>query len=294
MIRSMTGFGRAELSDSLGRWSLEIRTVNHRYCEISLRLPRFAQHLEGKVRAVLQDRLMRGKISANINFEGQGAGDAAGLKLDFAILDRYHALLTEARARYGMSSSVDMRTLAQLPDVWVWDAGSGDGDSLWPTLEKLTEAGCKDIIRMKDQEGASLAEDLRKRVGFMLNELEQVEKRAPLRVEEARARLADRLNQLLDASGPVDPNRLAQEVAFYVDRLDCTEECVRLRAHCKHFEELLAASPSAGRKLNFLIQEMHREANTIGSKANDPSLSQHSINMKEELEKLREQIQNIE
>jgi uncharacterized protein (TIGR00255 family) len=146
---------------------------------------------------------------------------------------------------------------------------------------------------MKDQEGATLLSDFKARVDAILKDLSEIEKRAPLRAGEASTRLKERLSQLLEP-GQVDPGRLAQEVAIYVDRMDCTEECVRLKAHIGHFEAMLHESPSAGRKLNFLIQEMHREINTIGSKANDPSMNQIVLRMKEELEKIREQIQNIE
>ena len=293
MIRSMTGYGRAEHVAAQGRWSVELRSVNHRYCEISLRLPRFAQHLENRVRTYLQDALVRGKITANVNFEGQLSTEASSLHLDFPLMDRYHALLTEAKTRYKLDAPIDVRTLATLPDVFLWDAGAGDDEGPWAELEKALEKGCREITRMKDQEGGALAKDLRQRVNSVLTDMEAVEVRAPLRIEEARKRLGERLAQLLEG-GSIDPNRLAQEVALYVDRMDCTEECVRLRAHCNHFNELLDAVPSAGRKLNFLSQEMHREANTIGSKGNDSVISHKVLQIKEELEKIREQIQNIE
>jgi uncharacterized protein (TIGR00255 family) len=293
MIRSMTGYGRAEISTEAGRWSAEIRSVNHRFCEISLRVPRFVQHLEQKARTLVQDRLARGKVTVSVNFEGQASPEAGGLRVDTALLDRYFALLGEVRERYGLTEPVKLETLASLPDVLVWDVAGAEESLVWPALERVLEAACREIGRMKDQEGGALAADLRLRLGLVLKDLADIEVRAPLRVEEAQRRLSDRLAQLM-GNGPVDPNRLAQEVAIYVDRLDCTEECVRLRAHCDHFEELLKATPSAGRKLNFLIQEMHREANTIGSKAVDTLMGQKVMNIKEELEKLREQIQNIE
>ncbi|MBI5838246.1 MAG: YicC family protein [Candidatus Eisenbacteria bacterium] len=294
MIRSMTGYGRAEVAEQGGRWSAEIRSVNHRFFEISLRLPRFAQQLEHRARALLQERLVRGKITVTVSFEGEASPDAGGLKLDTALMDRYFHLLEEARARYGLKDPVSLSTLAGLPDVLVWDVAGGDEAAAWPALERVLEAACKEILRMKDQEGSSLTADFRHRIELVLASLAVVEQRAPLRIDEAKKRLEDRLTQLLGPNGVVDPNRLAQEVAMYMDRMDCTEECVRLRAHCDHFEELIKGPSSAGRRLNFLIQEMNREANTIGSKASDSVLSQRVMDIKEELEKLREQIQNIE
>ena len=289
----MTGYGRAELVEGAGRWSVELRSVNHRYAEISLRLPRFVQQLENRARALIQDRLARGKITASVAFEGQVSPDAAGLRLDLPLLDRYHQLLLEVKERYRIQPPPDLRILMALPDILIWDTAAGDDEGPWASLERLLDLGCREIIRMKEQEGAALLLDLKGRLGLILREVEDIEARVPIRVEEARKKLSDRLSQLLD-TGSIDPNRLAQEVAVYVDRMDSTEECVRLRAHCAHFSELLEASPSAGRKLNFLIQEMHREANTIGSKATDPTLSQRVLLIKEELEKIREQIQNIE
>ncbi|HVP39463.1 MAG TPA: YicC/YloC family endoribonuclease [Candidatus Saccharimonadales bacterium] len=293
MIRSMTGYGRAELTDGTGRWTAEIRSVNHRFCEISLRLPRFVQHLEQRARTLLQDRLMRGKITVNVVFEGQAAPDAGGLRLDIPLLDRYFALLAEVRERFHLAEPVSLATLAGLPDVLVWEAPGGDDAAGWPSLERVLELAGKEITRMKELEGGALASDFRQRLGMILGDLGEVEARAPVRIEEAQRRLQERLGQLL-SNGPVDPGRLAQEVAIYVDRMDCTEECVRLRTHCDHFEKLIGAAPSAGRRLNFLLQEMNREANTIGSKASDAVITQKVMCIKEELEKLREQIQNIE
>ncbi len=293
MIRSMTGYGRAEHNTPAGRWSIELRSVNHRYCEISLRLPRFVQHLENRVRTYLQDNLVRGKVTASLNFEGQLSPDATSLHLDLPLLDRYHSLLLEIKTRYKLDAALDVRTLATMPDVFLWDGGAGDDEGPWIEIEKLLAKGCAEIARMKDQEGAALAKDLKARTALILTDLDDVEVRAPIRIEDARRRLTERLGQLLE-SGTIDPNRLAQEVALYVDRMDVTEECVRLRAHCHHFSELLDASPSAGRKLNFLSQEMHREGNTIGSKSNDSLISHKSMSIKEEVEKIREQIQNIE
>jgi uncharacterized protein (TIGR00255 family) len=293
MIRSMTGYGRAEIHHSTGRWSVELRSVNHRFCEISLRLPRFVQQLEGRARTCIQDKLMRGKITATVGFEGTVAQDATGLRVDLALLDRYHAILQEVRTRYGIAENPGLSTLVGLPDVLVWDGGGGDDDTYWEAVEQTLLAGCAEITRMKETEGKALMADLKARVDAIQTDLKEVEKRAPVRIEDARKRLQEKLSQILEG-GTVDPARLAQEVAIYVDRLDCTEECVRLGAHCKHFDELLLATPSAGRKLNFLLQEMHREVNTIGSKANDPSIQQTVLRMKEELEKLREQIQNVE
>jgi uncharacterized protein (TIGR00255 family) len=292
MIRSMTGYGSGELERDGQRLAAEIRTVNHRYCEISIRAPRVVSAFEDQVRRLVQDRLTRGKISVAITWSGAGETGEV-LKVNEAIADRYMTLLDELRKRYALKSDVDLRTLSNFPDVFTWEHTALSDEETWEIVKEVVEHACDSVLAMKSREGEALARDLLDRLGLIGGELKKIAARAPSRPQEARDRMQQRLNGLL-GDVEVDPYRLAQEVALMADRLDCTEECVRLAAHLEQFRHLIEGDELAGRKLNFLLQEMNREANTIGSKSNDVEITRGVIVMKEEIERLREQVQNVE
>lgn len=292
MIRSMTGYGSGELERDGQRLTAEIRSVNHRYCEVSVRAPRVVSAFEDQIRKLVQTRITRGKIMLGITWSGAGETGEV-LKLNETVADRYMALLDELRKRYGLKSDVDLQTLSGFPDVFSWEHTALSDEETWTMVEKVVGDACDNIQLMKDREGDALAKDLLERLELIRAELVKVEKRAPLRPKEAKERLQQRIGSLL-SEGEIDPNRLAQEVAILVDRLDCTEEMVRLGAHLDQFKHLIEGPEPAGRKLNFLLQEMNREANTIGSKSNDVEVTRGVIVMKEEIERLREQVQNVE
>jgi len=292
MIRSMTGFGSGDLEIDGQRLTAEIRTVNHRYCEVSIRAPRLVSMFEDQIRQLVQNRFSRGKISLSITWTGAGEGGEV-LKLNEAAADRYMALLEQLRKRYGLESGVDIKTVAALPDIFTWEHTQLSDDETWKLVKQVVESACDSMEGMKSREGKALEADLMHRLDLIGKELALVAERAPDRPKEAKERLESRLQQLL-GDVELDPVRLAQEVALMADRLDCTEECVRLRAHLDQFRQLSAGPELAGRKLNFLLQEMNREANTIGSKSNDVEITRAVIVMKEEIERLREQVQNVE
>jgi len=292
MIRSMTGYGSGELERDGQRLTAEIRSVNHRYCEVSIRAPRLVSMFEDQIRQLVQERFSRGKISLTITWAGAGESGEV-LKLNEPVADRYMALLEQLRRRYDLKADVDMKTLAALPDIFTWEHSALSDEETWTIVKKVVEAACTSMDTMKQREGKALEKDLLERLQMIGEQLAMVAERAPHRPKEAKDKLESRLQQLL-GDVELDPTRLAQEVALMADRLDCTEECVRLAAHLDQFRHLAAGNEMAGRKLNFLLQEMNREANTIGSKSNDVEITRAVIVMKEETERLREQVQNVE
>jgi len=292
MIRSMTGYGFADLERDGQRLSAEIRSVNHRFCDVSIRAPKLVSLFEDQVRMLIQNRFSRGKFNLSITWAGAG-DEGEVLKVNEAVADRYVALLDQLRKRYKVESGLDLRTLAQLPDVFTWEHTALSDEQTWELVQTVVKKACENMEAMKEREGQALARDLDERLKLIRKELDLVIERAPMRPMEAKDRLMSRLNTLL-ADVEMDPIRVAQEVAMMADRLDCTEECVRLAAHVDQFRHLIEGTEMAGRKLNFLLQEMNREANTIGSKSNDVGITRGVIVIKEEIERLREQVQNVE
>jgi uncharacterized protein (TIGR00255 family) len=288
----MTGYGSADLERDGQRLSAEIRSVNHRYCEVSLRAPKMVTLFEDQIRQLVQDRYSRGKFNLTITWTG--AGDTGEvLRLNETVADRYVALLKQLEGRYGLNAGLDLRTLATLPDVFTWEHTALSDEETWEMVKALVEKACDNMNAMKEREGQALTRDFDHRLKLIRTELDQIVVRAPARPLEAKERLMTRLKPLLE-DVEMDPARLAQEMALLADRLDCTEECVRLSAHIDQFRHLIEGQELAGRKLNFLLQEMNREANTIGSKSNDVEITRAVIVIKEEIERLREQVQNVE
>jgi len=292
MIRSMTGYGSAELERDGQRLSAEMRSVNHRYCEVSIRAPRLVSMFEDQIRQLLQERFSRGKINVAISWGGAGESGEM-LTLNLPVVERYVALLQQLRDRYRLDSGLNVGTIATLPDVFTWEHTALSDEQTWSLVKALLDKACDNMNAMKAREGDALARDLEQRLRIIRTELDRVVERAPLRPLEAKERLTSRLKVMLE-DVEMDPARVAQEVALMADRLDCTEECVRLSAHLDQFRSLIEGPELAGRKLNFLLQEMNREANTIGSKANDVDIAHAVIVIKEEVERLREQVQNVE
>lgn len=293
MISSMTGFGRAE-SERDGRVLVaEARTVNHRFLELSLRLPRAFQPHESKLRSLLQEKLSRGKLNLTVSWKGAGENGSI-LSLDMPRAQSYVEILQEVRQRFGFREPVTLGHLMNLPDVLTWTEPEMDADEAWAFLAEVVGRAVDDLGAMRRTEGEALARDLLARVKTLRKELAAVEERAPLRIGEAKERLRARITELLRGEARVDEERLLLEVSFQAERMDCTEECVRLRSHLDQLETMLQAGGPVGRKLNFLTQEMNRETNTIGSKGSDVTIAEKVIVLKEEIEIIREQIQNIE
>ena len=293
MIRSMTGFGRAEAERNGRSLTAEVRSVNHRFLEVSIRLPRGLQVFENRLRAHMQEKLARGKLNLTVSWKG--AGEEGGIpSLDLDRAEQYHQVLQALRNRLGFRDPVTLGHIIQLPDVIVWAEPELPEDEAWDFLVEAVDRAVADLCAMRLQEGEALAADLLGRMTTLRKDLDAVRSRAPFRVEEAKERLRTRVADILKGEAQVDADRLLIEAAIQADRMDCTEEVVRLSSHIEQFESMIRNGGPVGRKLNFLTQEMNREANTIGSKAYDTVIAQEVIQLKEEIEILREQVQNIE
>ncbi len=296
MVRSMTGYGRGEATIDGLRLAAEVRSVNHRFCELSARLPRALAAYEAEARKIIQDRTSRGKITLVVTWGengDEGKEPLGTLTLDERTADRYIELLQAVKRKYKLSGDVDLNTFASLPSVFVWGGEGKDPEYYLGLLRQVVGKATDDMIKMKETEGAALRRDLETRVDGIRSRVAKIRERAPLKVRETAEKLRERVRVLMEDKD-LPEERLAQEIALLSDRLDSTEECVRLEAHCDHFAKLLGEESAPGRKLNFLLQEMNREINTIGSKSADVSIVEQVVEVKEELERIREQVQNIE
>ena len=296
MVRSMTGYGRGEaLTDGL-RLEAEVRSVNHRFCEVSARLPRAFAAFEADARKIIQDHVSRGKLSLVVSWaeNGEDSGEpGATLTLDERAADRYVELLRRVQTKYRLSGEVDLRTFASLPNIFTWQEPGRSTEFYLGLLRDAVEKATRELIRMKETEGEALKRDLVSRAGLVRSRVARIRERAPERVRETHEKMKERVRGLISEI-EIPEDRLLMEIALLSDRLDCTEECVRLEAHCDHFLKYLDEESAPGRKLNFLLQEMNREINTIGSKSNDVAIVEQVVEVKEELERIREQVQNIE
>ena len=290
MIRSMTGFGAAEGRMGSARVSIELRTVNHRFFSPSLKLPGAFARWEGDVRELLRQRIARGHVTlaARVDRDVEGGG-----AIDEARFGAYVAQLRGLRERHGLAGDVDLATVLRLPDVL--DAGSPEEQDQGTAAELLEIVGraADALTTMRAEEGARLAQALRDRLGIVSAALDRIEARAPQRIVEQRDSLRQRVRELLDGVAP-DEQRLAQEIAILADRLDVSEEMTRFRSHVTAFHAALDDGREVGKRLGFLLQEMLREANTTGSKGNDAAVTADVILIKEELERIREQVENLE
>lgn len=293
MARSMTGFGRGEAPlAGGGRLVVEAKAVNHRFAEVVIRSPRQLAPLEEQVRRQITGRLARGRIEVFITWE-QGVNQVKRLQVDKELALQYYRALKELGEAIGSKSEISVETVAKMPDVLTVADTAFDPESVWPQLSEALGACLDGLIAMREREGESLTADLAARLSRLIELRQAIAERAPQIAPEYRARLTKRLDDLL-APGAVDPQRLATEVALFADRADISEELERLQSHFGQFRKTLSDREAVGRKLDFLVQELGREINTIGSKAQDATITNWVVEAKGELEKMREQVQNIE
>lgn len=290
MIRSMTGYGRGEVARDGYKATFEVTSVNSRHLEVSLRLPRGLLSYESPLRKLADSRLGRGKIFCQLTLERTDAQPEVGFNA--ALAGRYVAILRGFAAEQKIAAEISISDVARFPDVWTNEAPPSE-DVLGGILNESLNAALDGLIKARETEGAVLAADLRKRLTLIDETLSYIKERAAEVPAHIRQKLTERIEDLFSGA-QFDPQRLAQEVAFMADRADVTEECVRLDVHREHFAGALQAGDAVGRRLNFLVQEMNREANTIGSKSATPELSSRVVELKEELERIREQVQNVE
>lgn len=288
----MTGFGRGEASGDAGRVTVEIKGVNHRFCEVVFRMPRQFSALEDRGRKLIQSKVARGRFEVYVAWEP--SAEARAVKVDKDLALAYYNALRQLAEEIGSNQELSLDTLAKLPEVLSVEEGELTDDEIWALLEPALTQAMAGLITMREREGAILAADLAERLDRIEAFRSAALQRAPQVVEEYRQRLTRRLEELLPPTNPVDPQRLAQEVALFADRADVTEELQRLASHIGQFRQALQSDEAVGRKLDFLVQELGREINTIGSKANDAELTAAVVAAKSELEKIREQVQNLE
>jgi uncharacterized protein (TIGR00255 family) len=293
MIRSMTGYGRMEAGDADSHFSIEIRSLNNRYLDIQIKMPRGLAILESRVKKTIQERFSRGRFDVSI-IRNSELGSGAGLVVNEALAKQYIGILEDLKKRFDLSGDADLSLVAGLSGLITLTEVKEDPETLWQILSKGLSQALDELDRMRNDEGAVLAQDIGSRLNAIERTGQAIRAQAPVTVENARRRMTETLNRLL-ADQP-DPLRLAQEIAILAERTDVTEELTRLESHMTQFRSMLGGSPreAVGRKLDFLLQEMGREVNTIASKAMDAQISLDVVNAKAELEKIREQVQNIE
>ncbi len=298
MPKSMTGYGRAQMLTDGRDVLVEIRAVNHRYYEFSARLPRTCMYLEEKLKAFLSGKIARGKIEVSVTINRPDGKDAM-IMVNRAVADGYVSALRQFNAEMGeegkfyLEDDIRLSTLMRLPDVFTVTKAQEDETAIWEQVAQVTENALEGFLSMRRCEGARLAEDLLTKLDGLEQMLAQIESIAPGVTESYRDRLLAKLTELMKDTN-IEPQRVLTEAAIFAEKTAIDEETVRLRSHIAQFRELLAEDTPVGRKLDFLVQEMNREVNTIGSKAQELRITRLVVDMKSEIEKIREQIQNIE
>ena len=292
MIKSMTGFGRAEASDSDRKITIEMKSVNHRYFEPAMKMPKKLNIYEAGIRTILKKYINRGKVDIFVTYEDYSESKFC-LKYNEELANEYMSIFNYMADQFDIPNDITVSSLSHYPEVITMEEQSGDDDAVWHLLEKAVENACVQFVESRITEGEKLKADLLEKLDYMTGLVDEIENRSPGIIEEYRQRLEDKVAELL-CDTPVDENRIATEVTIYADKICVDEETVRLRSHIESTKDELIEGGSVGRKLDFIAQEMNREANTILSKANDLETSNCAISLKTEIEKVREQIQNIE
>ena len=292
MIKSMTGFGRSEVGTEIRKITVEMKAVNHRYCELSLKMPKKLSIFDAAIRNQLKKYISRGKVDVFITYTDTTEGKAC-VRYNEELAREYLKNLRQIGAEFGIEDDIRTSTLARFPEVLVLEEQTIDESELVDMLTEAVDIAAKQFVETRITEGAHLEQDLIAKLDGMLELVSEVEKRMPDVVAEYRKKLTDKVQELLGDT-KIDESVLATELVIFADRICVDEETVRLRAHINHMKDTLASGENIGRKLDFIAQEMNREANTILSKANDLQASNIAIDLKTEIEKVREQIQNIE
>jgi uncharacterized protein (TIGR00255 family) len=293
MVRSMTGFGRGNYNESGKEFTVEIKSVNHRYIDFYIKLPRQIAYLEERVSEVVSKSIFRVKVDIFISFEDRSE-DSKNVMLDEALAGAYIQAVESLKDKYGLKDDISVSLVSRFPDVLRIEKTEDDEEQLWGILNKALEAAVDSLVQMREKEGNELRMSLLQKADYMENIISQITNRSPEVVIEYKQKLENRIKELLNQQ-TVDENRLAMEVAIFADRCGIDEELVRLGSHLLQLRDILSIKKQpVGRKLDFLVQEINREINTIGSKSNDIVITKNVLELKSETEKIREQIQNIE
>lgn len=292
MVKSMTGYGGSRQIIDNREISVEIRSVNHRYFELNCRTPREMAFLEEKIKSVVKERVFRGKIDIFVNV-GVDENEEAVVTVNHSLAGGYIKALREVAVKYELSDDISVSSLARYNDIFKVTKPQADEEKLWNNVKIVLDDAIDKFVAMRQAEGEKLYEDITGRCETILNLVGDVEQRSPETVTEYRNKLLDRMNEVLSGA-TVDEQRILTEAAIFADKVAVAEETVRLRSHFDQFYKILKSEGSVGRKIDFILQEMNREANTIGSKVQDAQLAHIVVDIKAELEKIREQVQNIE
>ena len=292
MLKSMTGFGRFEVVNEQCRISVEMKAVNHRYLDLTIKMPKKFNYFEAGIRNLLKGYIQRGKVDLFITYEDYTEGRMS-LKYNSALAAEYMEYFARMQEQFRIPNDVGVSFLAGCPEVLTMETVQEDEETLWKLLQEAVKGAAANFVETRVAEGENLKNDLIGKLDLMVDLVAQVEERSPQIVAEYRARLEDKVRELLENSS-IDDSRIAAEVTIFADKICVDEETVRLKSHIESMRSELLAGGGIGRKLDFIAQEMNREANTILSKANDLEVTNKAIILKTEIEKVREQIQNIE
>ena len=292
MIKSMTGFGRCEVLKDSRKFTVELKSVNHRYLDVNIRMPKKLNFFETSIRTLLKSYADRGKVDIFITYEDLSQSQVS-VKYNAALAAEYLKYLNQMAEEFSLDNDVRVSTLSRYPEVFTMEECSEDEDELWNGLKEALEGAFSQFVEMRTKEGERLKEDILLKLDLLSEQIRFIEERSPQIIAEYRTKLEEKMRELLEDT-QIDDNRIAAEVILFADKICTDEEVVRLKSHIQHMKETLEESNGIGRKLDFIAQEMNREANTILSKANDLDISNGAISLKTEIEKIREQIQNIE
>lgn len=292
MIKSMTGFGRCEISEGTKKISMEIKAVNHRYLDVTVKMPKKLNMFEAAIRSELKQDIQRGKVDLFITYEDTSEGMAL-IQYNKETATEYMRYFAQMASDFGLENDVRVSTLARCPEVLVMDEQNEDEEEIWKLLQRALNGAVQNLVDARIREGENLKADLLQKLDEMLESVAFIEERSPQIIADYRERLTDKVREML-GERTMDEGRIITEVTIYADRICVDEELVRLRSHIEAVKKALIDGGSIGRKLDFLAQEMNREANTILSKSSDLSVSNCGIELKTTIEKVREQIQNIE
>lgn len=292
MIKSMTGFGRCEIQRDSRKFTVELKSVNHRYLDVNIRMPKKLNFFETAIRTLLKSYANRGKVDIFITYEDLSQAQVA-VKYNASLAAEYLKYLRQMEEEFGLKNDVNVSTLSRYPEVFTMEEQSEDEEELWNGLKEALTGAFGQFVQTRQTEGENLKRDILAKLGILSSRLACIEERSPQIVAEYRARLEEKMNELL-ADTQIEESRIAAEVILFADKICTDEEVVRLKSHIAHMKSTLDEEDEIGRKLDFIAQEMNREANTILSKANDIEVSDYAISLKTEIEKIREQIQNIE
>lgn len=292
MVRSMTGYGRGEAVLHQRTITAEVRSVNNRYLDCAVKMPRLYVFAEDAIKSRVQGSISRGKVDVFITIDSSESG-GVNVTLNKSVTDGYYAALTEMRDAYGLKDDISVSLLSRFPDVFLVEKAKEDIETVAADICAVMDLALNDFTIMREREGGKLKDDILTRAGIIAELTSYVEAQSPRTVAEYRARLEAKMKEVLQ-NNQVDEGRILTEAAIFADKVAVDEETVRLRSHLSQLKTMLEQEGPVGRKLDFLIQEFNREANTIGSKCNDIETSKRVIDIKAEIEKIREQIQNLE